>query len=374
MSASPSARLRLLALLPALLLTGCVPGVGWMPDSSGFVYTAGAKGDQLRFFDLKSGQARVLGAEEAGPAWPRVSPDGKRIAVVRSGDSNGALLVSVFDREGKELHRSEALVWRGERFHSASFTVPQAHWSPGGDRLLLSWDGRAGLYDPARGDVTPLAGDVMTFGDSPVLPDGKGFLLTGAGLERDRPEFAVADWSGDVRFLRFLDGPRDWPKDGSFPRQLGLMPWFYDSGWDCPAATASWGGHRLRIDPGKGTFAFDRYEPSKAADGRVIQQQLTLAGGAVVRLVEKEPRGPNLADQTRLGRFRVEVLRPGVLGPEVVLEDAEIVTLLPSPDRRAAAVRWSEKVAAAVNPQEGRSGIVVVSGRGVVLARIDTHE
>ena len=57
MSARTSARL--LGLLPALLLTGCVPGVGWMPDSSGFVYTAGPKGDQLRFFDLKSGQARV---------------------------------------------------------------------------------------------------------------------------------------------------------------------------------------------------------------------------------------------------------------------------------------------------------------------------
>ena len=57
-----------------------------------------------------------------------------------------------------------------------------------------------------------------------------------------------------------------------------------------------------------------------------------------------------------------------------MLEDAEIVTLLPSPDRRAVAVRWSEKVAAAVDPQEGRSGIVVVSGRGVVLAHIDTHE
>src|SRR5205807_1696866 len=133
----------------------------------------------------------------------------------------------------KELHQSEALEWRGERFNSAGFTVPQAHWSPRGDRLLLSWDGRAGLYDPATGGVTPLAGDVMTFGDSPVLPDGKGFLLTGAGLERPSPEFAVADWSGDVRPL---DGPREWPRDGAFPRQIGLMPWLYDSGWDCPAA------------------------------------------------------------------------------------------------------------------------------------------
>jgi WD40 repeat protein len=371
-------RLRPLVPLLPLLLTGCVPGVGWLPDSGGFVYSAGKDGNQLRLYDLKTGKSRILAVREADPtcpqvsaAWPQVSPDGKRIALAQATGGVNALYVFIYDLDGKEVHRSGHLEWAGRRFQTNSFTTPQVYWSPKGDRLLLCWDGRTGLYELATQTVTPLEGDVIAFGDSAVRPDGKLFLLTTSDPEQKTPEFFVGDWDGKVRPLA---GPRQWPDDRTFPRRIGLFPWLYGSGWDGATATASWNGHRLRIDTDKRTFDFDRIEVHKTPDGKVIQHQVTLTGGAVVRLVEVSPRRDSLSKPAELGRCRVEVLRPDAAKADVVLEEAEIVTFHPSPDRRAVAVRWSEKLSAAFKPDEGKSGIVVLSGKGEVLARINTHD
>src|SRR5205085_11200293 len=107
-------RLALLAaaLLPALA-AGCLPNATWLPDSTGFVYTGGDHKDKLYLYDLDKKAARVLVEKGAGPAWPAVSPDGKRIAVaLRTDDgTNVNLEVIVFDRDGKELHRSDKMNW-----------------------------------------------------------------------------------------------------------------------------------------------------------------------------------------------------------------------------------------------------------------------
>jgi len=72
-----------LATLAALVLiasSGCHPGISWLPDSSGFVYT---KGKHLMLFDVKTKKSQVLAKDLRAPAWPTVSPDGKRFALTR---------------------------------------------------------------------------------------------------------------------------------------------------------------------------------------------------------------------------------------------------------------------------------------------------
>src|SRR5205085_2964613 len=106
------------------------------------------------------------------------SPDGKRIALARrlSPDRSVRLRVTVCDTNGKVLHRSAELKWASLDSWGGDVlagTAPQVCWSPRQDRLLLSSDGRAGLYDLKTQEVTPLPADVVTFGDSAVRPDGK---------------------------------------------------------------------------------------------------------------------------------------------------------------------------------------------------------
>ncbi len=77
--------LALLALLP-ITLTGCVDGITWLPDSSGFIYTE-EDGVRLMHFDMTKGTAQTLVADtKCQTLWPAVSPDGKRIALAREVD------------------------------------------------------------------------------------------------------------------------------------------------------------------------------------------------------------------------------------------------------------------------------------------------
>src|SRR4051794_40833832 len=96
---APGSRHWLIFLIPWLACcAGCIPGVGWLPDSSGFVYTGGNEKKQLLLFDVKKKTRTVLVNDVGGPTWPAVSPDGKHIAVMQ------------FDRD--ELQKGNALFLR----------------------------------------------------------------------------------------------------------------------------------------------------------------------------------------------------------------------------------------------------------------------
>ena len=98
-------RLRTFACLGVLVcvFSGCVHGVGWLVDSSGFVFTT-AKG-HLIAYDIATKKQRILLTDRAAAttAWPAVSPDGKQIALARlelSG-SHTKLQIEVCDLQGK---------------------------------------------------------------------------------------------------------------------------------------------------------------------------------------------------------------------------------------------------------------------------------
>ena len=91
--------------------SGCWPGIAWLPDSSGFYFTAGQSHEKLMFFDVAAKKTRVVVADTKGHTlWPAVKPDGKEIAVARllSKQNGPAVQLAFFSPHGKELRVSKA--------------------------------------------------------------------------------------------------------------------------------------------------------------------------------------------------------------------------------------------------------------------------
>ena len=286
-----------IALTPALV-AGCLPNATWLPDSSGFVYTGGPHKDTLYLYDLEKKEPRTLVEKGAGPAWPAVSADGKHIAVVLRlfqtaaffpclGRGSVTLKVIVFDRDGKESHRSPKLEWADRNPGDQDKTAPQAFWVPGQEKLLICSDGKTGIYDLKTKSVVKHDRIVSTFGASPILPDGKGFLACN-NTEREGGLVAV-DWDGKEKKIEPL--PKDalnnfsdrdaWPLAGMI-----YYPLMHASHWDGSTAVVTWDGLRVKIDTDKGVGTGEQFKPSFSADKKLIQQEVRLSAGGGVRAVE----------------------------------------------------------------------------------------
>jgi hypothetical protein len=367
--------LRLLATGALALLAGagCIPNATWLPDSSGFVYTGGPKKDALILYDVKAGKARVLVDKNAGPAWPAVSPDGRKIAVALRKDDgkNVALEVAVFDRDGKELHRSKPLDWAPHDKAASDKIAAQCFWAPDGNRLLLDSDGEGGFYDVKEKATVKLGMDVATFGASPIRPDGKGFLAYKPG-----GQYVFVTWDGKEKEVeaksKGLFGPDEDPES---PRGgLLAFPMLHCSRWDGSTATGSWGEVRITIDADKLTATKETIKPDLSPDKKPIQCQVKLADGAVARAVELYPRygkekGPNIPI---FGRYRLEVLKPGEKEAKTVMEEADFFMIQPSPDGKQAVVRGAKSLEAMFTAREGEDWLYLIDAKGEVAAKIDT--
>ena len=193
-----------IALTPALV-AGCLPNATWLPDSSGFVYTGGPHKDTLYLYDLEKKEPRRPGGKGrrpgvAGPSRRRqtyrrgATPLSTAAFFPCLGRGSVTLKVIVFDRDGKESHRSPKLEWADRNPGDQDKRRRGPCGAPGQEKLLICSDGKTGIYDLKTKSVVKHDRIVSTFGASPILPDGKGFLACN-NTEREGGLVAV-DWDG----------------------------------------------------------------------------------------------------------------------------------------------------------------------------------
>ena len=106
----------------------------------------------------------------------------------------------------------------------------------------------------------------------------------------------------------------------------------------------------------------------------MIQQQVQLSGGGVVRAVElstryKKDRDPG---DPPFGSYRVEVVKQGAKEPKTLMDDAGFFMIYPSPDGKKAVVKCSKSLEAIFtesNPEQDM--LFLIDGLGDVAAKID---
>jgi hypothetical protein len=337
-------------LLP---ISGCIP-VGWLPDSSGFIYTGGREFDRLIHYDLATGEHRVL-LEKMPAHTPTVaiSPEGKRIAVAhlrRGKDRNmpETMQVLIYDLKGKLLHSSAEFPWganrrRGEDDHpnTGVFWVAQA-----GTLLVQDYGepGRTGIYNLQKDTMQRvLDGTPSVYGGTPVRPDGKRFLVMGdqpgAGPE---PEMFLVDWKGEKERI-----PPKWEiKDQKIHGDeiLGLLqaPWKGTSEWQGQVALATYGTLRVRIDTEKRTGIIDELRREDATvDGKELLQRYAFPrSGIKLRLVLAEKTKSNNPVAPEDVHLHLQLVPPGEKKPKLLLQIRNgFSRLSPSPDGKWVAIR-----------------------------------
>jgi hypothetical protein len=346
-----------LAALLGAASAGCIPpGIAWFPDSTGFVYTGGKDKKQLTVFELGQQKGRALPVTVGVPAWPAVSPDGKRIAVawaLRDPDEKPHMTVMVVDRAGKVVHHSRDLTDADVK------GVLQVSWSPRGDKLLVCGPGWGRLYDLKTEKLTRLSGHAVTFGTTPVRPDGKAFLV----FDR-RGEYHLVDWDGKGQVIK-----PGFAALGKAPDvdKLLQFPLYADSRWDGPVASVAWKRCRFRIDTVKLSITKEDHKALQTGAGETVRVAFSFPGRATARVIDPDKEARPTAGP------RLEVVRPGK-APEALVKKAGFLMVFPSPDGKWLAVRWAEDITAAFGPSKKEDRILVLNARGEVVANLKVGE
>jgi hypothetical protein len=380
-------------LVQALASAGCFPNAAWLPDSSGFIYTAGKGSTRLIHYDMAKGEKHVLVDDTgAGTNWPAVSPDGERIAVakviVQPGKKQTTLQVILYSSAGKEMQRSKIFDWMETNQPAPAgkapkdpTLLPQLFWVPDADQILVSTAGYKAIYD-VKADRLLHAGEgwLLIFGNTPVRPDGGGYLVMKNArnwLERkDKdavpdPGFAFVDWSGKEQPLKspgLLTDRDALQKEKDANKLIGLLcPYLFQSRWDGNVAQVSWHGDRLRYLIGKGEVVLDRIEKARTKDGvAIIKEHEFPEGQAQVRLVltswdEKNPQKDGIP--------RIEIVKAGQKEPKVLVERVHAV-MAPAPNGKFVALRTLPHGGGKPGSPQVPPMVIVVNDRGEVVARV----
>ncbi|MFN0106863.1 MAG: hypothetical protein ACKV2U_32820, partial [Bryobacteraceae bacterium] len=239
---------------------GASGGFDWMPDSRNLVVSLGGRGSfQLHLADSETGKRRTLTASMEETGSPSVSPDGRKIAVVRGVNDSDLVELSLDDltlRPLLETSRAERNpTWRpnGREFVYGSNASGRAEpW------IRSAEDGRARpLLDRLDGRLTGLE-----MGGFSLSPDGERLAIV-----RGAAEHAV--WALRVR-----------------------------------------GGDAIRLDPA----STDHHSPSWSPDGNWIAygrvrpkaqlMKVPSGGGTPVVISDDEaPPGPSVVEWSPTGEW-----------------------------------------------------------------------
>lgn len=362
---------------------GCVPGVTWLPDSSGLVYTNN-KGE-LRILSATTGKTRRLAIKCNGTIWPAVSPDGKRFASVdlQRVHTRGVgfeakfqtrIQINVHSPTGEQVHQSPVLDWGPERakgFYSEQVGKGmQLFWSRA-DRILLSCENTAGLYHLKTKKLQTFSNSMLSvISQTPVRPDGKGFLLL-PGVEDKKMRLQFVDWKGQSKTIRGVTENlrNDNKEDEALLSMLAVPPVFH-SRWKGSTAVISWSGKELQINTDKGMSSWHKYLPKRTDEDKIIQYVHQLPGTKVsVRLVEVTPRKdlPNAVATKH--SYRIEVVLAESDKPKILAQEAQWVRPFPSPDGKYLALRYT-----AADKQGETERLLLVNSAGKEVTNVPVKD
>ncbi|HLW68599.1 MAG TPA: hypothetical protein VKS79_24985 [Gemmataceae bacterium] len=335
--------LALPGVLTCVALSGCIPNVVWLPDSTGFVFSESGpaqpgKEPNLRLvkYDIAKKQRDIIvdNLKQALTTWPAINPAGTEIAVASvtwKGDQT-KLQLTFYDTTGKELRTSKEYDWVEKKKENDNDSWPTLVFWCTAEKVLVT---------PIHSDVPTITAiidlkskeivkvkDRFPFfypGNIPCRPDGKGFLAMG---DKNSGLFFV-DWDGKETKLEIKEAALD-----AANNQL------VDFRWNGNKAIIIGSNESFTVDTE--TAKVSKFDPPPLQDpgkeGERIMNRLLFAGDRF----EFRPFArmqPNQANQQRL---EVRDQKSGKV--RVLLDNQTDCFVFPSPDKKWLAVRTQGKI------------------------------
>lgn len=319
------------ALLLLLSATGCVDSsVRWLPDSSGFLFDHGGR---VIVYGLAKRATRTVVSTRSEEPASALSPDGKQLVVVVSGGTAEKPTTSMvfYGLDGREIRRSGSVAFRPLR--SGAGILGAACWTPAGDHILIHGEDGAAVYDTAKDTFKVIEKVVpMSAFDTPIRPDGKGFLAIHGG-PAGHDETLFIDWDGweyklaeDNAALKDLDTAQKAHGEEKSPEQ---MP------------RTRWEGSKMILSVGAYDVAeFDTEKRVVAARNEGIAA-LKDKGNALIFAQHTFPGGDTVVRAVTVNKedMKLEFVQLKQGRSKTLLTVAKSVLLLfPSPDGKAVAV------------------------------------
>jgi hypothetical protein len=322
-----------------------VPNAVWLPDSSGFLFVAldrDREQSHLLHYDLKTKKLRVLAKDIKGQLfYPAISPDGNHIAFAEvkfDENKNSTVHVVVINPQGKELHRSKPIRWSESKEQDKDFrSMTYVFWVPKQEKLLINTDMHTGIYDIKTGQMTRVEGYgfLTVVMNSPIRPDGAGFLQTTMTKPKDGPDGAAfVGWDGK----RTAITPKGEPNEDDF-RALAFSTLFSARWQGNTALIEGENGRRLAIDTTKLQMTVEEFKPQTVGKGETVARQFTFAETKVT------VRSVKLRQESKDGSaYRVEILKPDAAKPHVLSTRCVLDCRSLSPDGKLLALVVYEKI------------------------------
>jgi hypothetical protein len=369
-------------------VTGCFPepGVAWLPDSSGFVFTDRGFSRLVRY-DLKRKARTVIVADtKTVTVWPAVSPDGKRVAVAScvanykkgSGDVKGTFQVVVYGIDGREQFRGKSHRWNAtvgggllgsnpaketktERFptYLGWGTADKLVAWPTGDEELArhSISQQSAIYDLKADELRVVEGVPAAVHGRAARPDGKGFLVLSFS------SLSFRDWKGRGGPIKIDPYREDWG-----PQHVATLA---HGAWSKKVYRLYQAGKLLEVDTERGKAVEKPVKLELMESRGKLQQAFPFKGGQTwlcLYVIDKDGK------RDRLGvpsvPVRLEVQTPGRKNRKVVLKEGEynlpvsgVFCFFPSPDDKLVAVRF-------LHNKSKKDVIFVIDARGEIVAEV----
>ena len=333
----------LLGVFACLALSGCIPNVVWLPDSSGFVFTESGPAQpnqeqplRLVKYDIAKKQRDIIvdNLKKSFTTWPAINPAGTEIAVASvtwKGDQ-AKLQVTIYDTAGKELRVSPEYDWVEKKKEGDNDGWPTLVFWGSPEKVLVvpyhtDMPSITGIIDLRSKELVKVKDRSPLFypGNIPCRPDGKGFLAMGdryAGL------FFI-DWDGKETKFDVKEGAIEGPNNQ-----------IVDFRWNGNKAIIIGNNESFSADTDSGKVSKLEQKPLQdpGKEGEKLSNRLMFAGDRL-EFRSFERMQPHRSNTNRLeirdqksGKVRVQV------------DDQPECFVFPSPDRKWLAVRTQSKI------------------------------